>query len=251
MKKYIGLALLLVTVYLVSLVATTPLAVAINYLPIPKQVKLNQPSGSLWQGEILSVELPQLTLNRVSWDFKPASLLLGRLSAQLTLNDSKQLQGQGVVGMSFSGWFVKDWQLEAPASWLIEQVPLPLPLSLEGDIQLDLAEASQGSPWCEQLAGQLRWLGPLVVTPLGELPLDNANAELSCIDGQPSIVLNHKDAQLELELLASVGQPNWLAEGKIKAGAQMPRSISNNLKFIGRPDPQGFYRFKQQGRLPR
>ncbi|WP_411993920.1 type II secretion system protein N [Agarivorans sp. DSG3-1] len=251
MKKYIGVALLLVAVYLVSLVATTPLSVALNYLPIPKQLKLNHPSGSVWQGELLSVDTPNLTLHDVSWSFKPASLLLGRLAVDIKLGKGQQLQGQGQAGLNFSGWFLKDWQLEAPASWVVEQVPMPLPISVEGDIQLALAGASQGSPWCEQLQGQLMWLGPLVGTPLGELDLDNAKADLSCNEGQPSIALKHSDKQLELELLASVGQPNWLAEGKIKAGADMPSSLSNNLKYIGRPDPQGFYRFKQQGRLPR
>ncbi|WP_221075708.1 type II secretion system protein N [Agarivorans aestuarii] len=251
MKKYLALALLLILVYLVSLIATTPLAVVLNYAPLPKGIALNHPSGSIWNGKLISVDTPNLSLNQVNWQLKPSALLLGRIAADVQLGTGQELHGEGQVGLSFAGWYAKDWQLEAPASWVVEQVPMPLPLSIEGDIQLNLAEASQGSPWCEQLTGQLLWLGPLIGTPLGELRLDNANAQLSCNEGQPTIQLSHSDPQLELELLASVGQPNWLAEGKIKAGAEMPKTMSGNLKYIGRPDPQGFYRFKQQGRLPR
>ncbi|WP_432463926.1 type II secretion system protein N [Agarivorans sp. QJM3NY_33] len=251
MKKYLGLALLLISVYLVSLVVTMPLSVVLNYLPIPKQVILNQPRGSVWDGQLASINLPQLSLKQVHWQVKPSALLSGRLMAELSLGNDHELAGQGLVGLGLSGWFVKDWQLNAPASWLMQQLPLGLPVSVDGELQLQLTEASQGSPWCEQLQGQLRWLAPLINSPLGELQLANAKAELACKQGQPTIQLNHRDSQVELEWFASLTSSSWATEGKIKAGAEMPSGLSNNLKYIGRVDPQGYYRFKEQGRLPR
>ncbi len=251
MKKYIGLALLFIMVYLVSLVATTPLSVVLNWVSLPRGISLEQPSGTIWRGQVATLNTPQLQLNQVSWDFQASALLFGRVEAEVELSSGGELWGKGLAGLSFSGWYLKDWQVDAPASWLTKQYPLPIPAVVEGDFQLQLAQLNQGEPWCQQLQGQLNWLSPVLQTPLGVLRLDDVKGQLTCQDGEPALELKHSDQQVALELLASVNQSRWSAEGKIKAAADMPKGISDNLKYIGRPDPQGFYRFKQQGRLPR
>ncbi|WP_427981039.1 type II secretion system protein N [Agarivorans sp.] len=249
MKKYIGLALLFIVVYVVSLVATTPLAVVLNWVNLPRGISLEQPSGTIWQGRVATLSTPQLQLNQLSWDFHVSALFLGRVQAEVEFASGKQLLGSGLAGLSFSGWYLKDWQVDAPASWLTKQYPLPVPAVVEGDVQLQLQQLNQGEPWCQQLQGQLNWFAPVLQTPLGVLRLDDVKGQLSCQDGEPTFELKHSDQQVALELLASVNQSRWSAEGKIKAAADMPKTISDNLKYIGRPDPQGFYRFKQQGRL--
>lgn len=251
MKKTIGLALLLILVYLVSLVATTPLAVALNWLSLPRGFSLEQPSGTIWQGRVATLNTPQLQLKQLNWDFQASSLLFGRVEAEVEFSSGGQLWGKGLAGLSFSGWYLKDWHVDAPASWLTSQYPLPVPAVVEGDFQLALQQLNQGAPLCQQLQGQLVWRAPVLQTPLGVLRLDDVKGQLSCQEGEPALELKHSDQQVALELLASVNQSRWSAEGKIKAAADMPKGISDNLKYIGRPDPQGFYRFKEQGRLPR
>ncbi|HHQ4944927.1 TPA: GspN family type II secretion system protein ExeN, partial [Aeromonas hydrophila] len=142
--------------------------------------------------------------------------------------------------------------LNVPAPWLLARVPmqLPVPVTVAGQLQLKLDQVAQGNPWCDNLYGNLYWYGADADTPAGKLVLGDPEIKLTCIDSRLVAELKQGSeavqVQGKLELQAN---RQYLFQGTLKPGPELPEQMKQGLPFLGQPDGQGRFPLRYQGRI--
>jgi len=132
MKKWFAYTAIFLSSYMVFLLASTPLALVINNITLPKNVVLQGVSGSIWQGEVVKV------ITTVSfW-----SLFSLAPSVQVTFGDAISSGPEGKLKLTVSSeqFTLTDVEIFMSANDIARQLPLPIPLSAQGNVELFLSE---------------------------------------------------------------------------------------------------------------
>lgn len=160
MKINIKLIGLFVLVYLVALVATTPLSWVKQYIDPVLQaqgVRLVELQGNLWRGSG-QVQVPQQPIYQVEWQSQPLELFLARLPYQLSVstpfvevNGRVLLKPLGLAVENVSGYVDEGQYSRVLANFNAE---------IQGRLVFD--EVAADSSWRLDLGeatGQLSWSG--------------------------------------------------------------------------------------------
>lgn len=250
MKQRILIALLFLVAYLGFLIARLPADLVVRYAPLPPMVSLEGVSGTLWQGQAARLQVASESFSNLSWDLEVGSLLTLSPRVALRFGQRGGLNGEALVGWQQSRITARDLVLNMPAPWLLSRLPLrlPFPLEVAGQLQLKVDEFAQGQPWCESLYGTLDWVGARADTPAGKLDLADPSAKLLCQQGKLVAELRQSSEQVSLtgkvELMAG---RQFLFQGFLKPGAELPEQMRQGLPFLGQPDSQGRYPLREQG----
>lgn len=252
MKQRILMAALFLAAYLVFLLTMLPASLVVRYLPLPpNQLRLEGVSGTLWSGQAARLQYASESLSQLRWELNGWSLLRLAPEVSLRVGERGGLNGQGVIGWNGAA-FGRDITLNVPAPWLLARLPvrLPFPLAATGQVQLKVDQFAQGTPWCDELYGNLYWYGAEADTPAGKLVLGDPEVKLTCLDSR--LVAELKQAseagqvQGKLELQPS---RQYLFQGNFKPGPALPDQMKQGLSFLGQPDGQGRFPLRHQGRI--
>ena len=243
MKNRIKWLLLALTAYFLFLLATLPMATLINNVPMDDRVQLEGITGSVWQGRLESLVIPDGRISKLSWNIPFLPLFTGSLVADVRFGANHELSGHGRLGSGFSGRFAQDLSLSIPLSIVLDELTLPVPISGEGELELFLNYGKAGSPVCSEFDGQLNVLDGKIDTPAGQLILNQAKAVFTCEKGELLAKVTEQSEFLELELLVRLlGKHQYQVKGWIKPGAKMPKMMASSMNFIGERDGKGRYR---------
>jgi len=249
MRRKLTGPLLATGLYLLFLVAELPAARLLGWLSLPPGVGLSGVSGTLWQGQVALVTWQGRRLRAVGWRLNPGSLLLGHPSAQLTFADADGLSGKGELSWR-GGWQVRALDLQAPAEVLLAAAAVPWPVTVSGRVRLQIDEGQLEQANCLSLAGQVRWSQARLGTPLGELALDEAVAQLGCTQGRLQADVRQSSSQLSLKGRAELGsQGQYRFSGILEPGQELAPTLAGVLEQLGRRDSQGQIRLSAQGRF--
>ncbi|MFG0604257.1 type II secretion system protein N [Vibrio mimicus] len=252
MKRAVGYGLLFSTVLMTSVIVHLPAQVVLKPLPLPEGLELNGIEGTLWQGKSAQVRWQGMSLGDLNWDLHLSALLMAQLEADVRFGrgSNMQLRGKGVLGMGLSGPYVEDFLLSLPAAQAIPWLPMPVPLTAQGQLELTVQQYRFGDPYCQQAAGSLVWSGAQVESPLGLLDLGSVVSDFTCQESVLNLKGGQKTAQVSSEFSLSL-QPDrgYQAQAWFKPEAGFPESLSEQLKWLPQPDEQGRYQFNQQGQL--
>lgn len=253
MKRKIALVALLLLTFMVSAVVHLPIQVVLNYAPLPTALSIRQASGTLWQGQAQQVSWQRNHLGQVSWQFEPSALLGGNAQAKVRFGRGSQwqLQGRGTVGYGLSGAYAENLLASMPVTEALKLAPaLPIPLTLDGLLELNIKQLSYAKPYCSQGSGSLVWNTNVVGTPLADLQLGPVIAELSCQDSQIRVKGTQQSDQVRSEFSVELmADQRFNAKAWFVPQAEMPSALTDALKWLPSPDAQGRYQFSQQGRL--
>jgi general secretion pathway protein N len=249
-SKLVGLCFILIA-YLVFLVITLPAKLALSYLPLPPQVVISQVTGTIWHGQAEKVSYDNIDVVDLVWDTSFVAMLTGAIEANVQFGRGKSsLRGHGDVGYSSNGGYAKNVAVEANSEWLLMASNIPVPVTTSGEVKLEVSDAQQGQPWCEQLSGKLTWSNAGIQSLIGNIIVDSAVANLSCEDG--ALVANIKQAssQLRLSGIAKLAAGNkYSLSAVLVPSNELPESIRTNLRYIGKPNAKGEYQLNYSGRI--
>ncbi|MGL5496122.1 MAG: type II secretion system protein N, partial [Aeromonas sobria] len=127
---------------------------------------------------------------------------------------------------------------------------LPIPLTVSGPLQLKVEQFAQGNPWCDNLYGNLDWYNASADTPAGKLDLADPEVKLTCLDSK--LVAELKQGSDAVQTIGRLElQPNgqYLFQGTLKPGPELPEQMQQGLPFLGQPDSQGRFPLRYQGRI--
>jgi len=249
-KKLLGLCFIIIA-YAGFLIATIPAKFALSYVDLPRNVQLQSVSGSIWQGNINRVIVNNITLRDVNWQAQITSLLSGDAEIAVQFGRGKNsLRGDGVLGYNGDGAFARDFLLRTTSGWLINSANVALPVTVKGDVKLQLTKVSQGLPWCQELEGQLSWDKASVDSLLGLVEVGAAKAKLSCDNGKIAVDVKQNSSHLRLSGKATLGeQRRYRFTGALVPGNELPKAIRSNLGYVGKVNSKGEYKLNYSGRL--
>lgn len=252
MKKKVLIAALFLVAYLGFLLVKLPATLVVRYLPLPPNlVQLEGVSGTLWSGQVARLQYASESLTQLRWELNGWSLLRFAPEISLRFGDRSGLNGQGVVGWNGAA-FGRDITLNVPAPWVLDRVPmrLPFPLTVAGQLQLKVDQFAQGNPWCDNLYGNLYWYGADADTSAGKLPLGDPEIKLTCIDSR--LVAELKQSSEAVQMMGKLelqANRQYLFQGSLKPGPELPEEMKQGLPFLGQPDGQGRFPLRYQGRI--
>lgn len=89
-KKNIQYILIVIVLYLLFLITSIPAAVVLSVVNLPKNLSLTAISGTVWSGKVQQLNYMGISFGAVSWDLHPLNLMLGELSADISIINNEQ-----------------------------------------------------------------------------------------------------------------------------------------------------------------
>jgi general secretion pathway protein N len=207
-------------------------------------------SGNLWRGQAASLNLAGIGLDSVEWRWRPQALLLGRISHRV----QAQSAGGSLQAVVSSPLLGKTLRLKAlEGSLPVEQIgpALRLPvLPFTGTLQVGLERLHlrQGRPWLAEGVLEFRNLGFSFSTP--PATLGDYRAELSTAQQAIQIALSSTGGQLEASGTGQVTREGqYQLDLKLRPRAAAPPAVLSLLQPLGRPDAEGWYHLRRNGRF--
>ncbi|ALO36077.1 general secretion pathway protein GspN [Colwellia sp. MT41] len=247
MKKWFAFTAIFLSSYVVFLVATMPLALIINTIELPKHIKIGTVSGSIWQGEIAGVMVSNTQIQQVKTQLSFWSLLSLSPKLKVVFGDTMLAGAEGKFTLTVSSktLIFKDVELFISANEIAKQLPLPIPVIAQGNVELKFAELNlniEGNLTCQHAQGQVSWLRSGVVALDNNIKLGKLSADMHCEQGDLIAQISAKN-NLGLSFTArlSLAQKKASGQGYLEPGAKFPAQLKSALVFLGRPDQQGRY----------
>ncbi|PSW13126.1 type II secretion system protein N [Photobacterium sanctipauli] len=235
-----------------SLVAHVPVSWLWQQAPKVQGLEVSGLSGTPWQGAASQVRWQGMNLGRLQWDMRVLSLFTGKVKLDVRFGQGSEmnLAGRGMVGYQSAGPFAENLLVSLPASQIVNYAPMTVPVSLAGNLELTLRNYQFASPYCAELDGALAWTSGQVNSPLGALNPGPVIADLACEDGKVLANVEQASADVSSEWAATLSPGNRYAlVGWFKPGAEFPAQLSQQLKWLGNPDPKGQYKIDYNGRF--
>lgn len=239
--------LAVLAIYVVALLVYFPARFAVALLPIPEKVQLQGVTGTIWQGQVAHMSLPQQqALQSLSWQLKPWQLLRGQVVAHFALSPAAMnpVAGGGQIQLSFTGQIaVTNLRLQgdlgAVASWL--QVPNLVPL--QGELVLGLQNYRMGQPVCTELAARVGAYE--VKTRIGSqwFNLGDFALQLGCEDGWAQVQIEPTNS-LGLSVNGRLAPQNVDLAVLLRPTAATPAPVQDLLKLVGQPNQYGQFNFR-------
>ncbi len=227
------------------LIATFPAKVAYQWFA-PADLRLNGIAGSIWNGSATEGNAGGAYVRNINWQFKPSSLLSGRLGFRTRSNPA-------------SGTLNADIAIGANGDLLLSGLSGNLPLDLlhpamqqsgiRGDIALafETVVIKNGIPIAAE--GSVT-ISDFFVPDMSAARIGDFRAEFQTNDD--AIVGSVEDMSGVLDVAGTIRlQPDGLYSfiGQVAAKPTTPPSIVNQLKFLGSADERGQHEFRFEGRL--
>ena len=253
MKRKIVLAVAIIITFVVSVIVHLPIQAVLSYVALPAPLSISAASGTLWQGHAQQVKWQRYQLGQISWQFEPLALLQGNAQAKVRFGRGSQwqLQGRGSLGYGLKGAYAENVLASLPMSEALKFAPpMPIPLDLNGQLELNIHQLTYAQPYCAEGKGNLVWNTDTIGTPLAPLTIGPVIAEITCQESNIHVAGSQQSPQVRSEFFVDL-KPNrqYVAQAWFSPQAEMPNALSEQLKWLPKPDAQGRYQFNQQGRL--
>ncbi|OLQ86075.1 general secretion pathway protein GspN [Vibrio panuliri] len=253
MKSRLLLISIVLVTFLVSAIVHLPIQALLAYAPLPAQLRISGASGSLWQGQVQQVQWQRYNLGQVSWQLQPSKLLAGKVQANVRLGQGNpwKLRARGVVGYGLQGAYAENVIASLPATEALKFAPpLPVPLTLTGQLELSLQSWQYAAPYCRSGHGQLVWNTDTVTTPLADLRLGPVVAEFTCQESIIDVTGEQQSEQVQSAFSAQLNaKREYTASAWFSPQAEMPEALRESLKWLPQPNSQGRYQFSYRGRM--
>ncbi len=229
------------------LLASAPLILVINNANLPRNIEIQGVSGSVWQGQIARITFNNNVVEQVKTELSFWSLFTLAPKVEVSFGGAMLAGSEGkfTLQMSTQQLALTELELFLKASELAKQLPFPMPVELQGNIELQLSEitiALGEKITCSAAQGELTWLRAEVLTLEQNIELGKLSAVIRCEKGDLFAKVNPKN-NLGLSFDAQIALPakQFLGKGYLKPDANFPAPLKSSLPFLGRPDNQGRY----------
>ena len=247
--KLVGLGL---ACFFVFLVALLPARAVFTLLPA-NLVSGFGVSGTIWNGSAKIINARGQQLRNTEWDIALSQLLLGRLGGDFkTRWESGFVEGFGTISL---GGTIRLSEIEGSLD--ASALPVaPGTTRLDGQISLRIDELELQDNWPRHLVGHAEvsnlsspLMGSGAAALIGSFALDfdsTAEPDSESITGK----ISDTGGPLELSGVLLLAPPaNYTLKTRLKARADAPASLQNNLTFLGAAEADGWRLFELAGTL--
>ncbi len=242
MKRLVILGILM---FFGVLLATFPARVAYNWFA-PAELQLSGIAGSVWNGSAAEGKAGGAYIRNISWQFEPLSLLSGNIGFKTHSNPA-------------SGTMNADVALGPGGKLLLSDLSGNLPLDLlhpalqqsgiRGDIALEFETIVIKDGMLIAAQGSMT-VSDFYVPELSASRIGDFRADFRTNDS--SVVGSVEDVSGVLDVAGTISlDQNGLYSfiGQVAPTPMTPRSIVNQLQFLGSANERGQHEFRFEGRL--
>ena len=250
MKKWFAIIAIFLSSYLVFLVTTMPLVFLVNNIEYPKYIDIDTVSGSIWQGEIAQISVANNQVKQIKTELSFWSLLTLSPIVDVSFGDTTSVgpEGKFTLRVSSNQLQLNNVELFVSANDIAKQLPLPLPITAQGNIELSFTQLiidSSDKLVCQQAQGHISWVRSGVVALEQNIKLGKIDADLDCEKGDlRAKILSKNNLGLSFDARLSLANQKASGQGYLKPGAKFPAQLQSALSFLGRPDSQGRYQLR-------
>lgn len=229
--------------------AQVPAGFALKPLAEQGRLQADAVSGSLWAGRALRVRVAGWDLSDVEWRLRLLPLLLARAGVDLRFSLPGG-GGEASLSCGLSGACeASDLRAALPLAGLAARNPQLAALDPSGLLDVDLSNLAVAGERLTELAGTLA-VRDLQLGPPFDLALGTLEARFTR-DGEDFIgALGDRGGPLELggSLTLTAGG-EFRLDARLKPRESASQTLRQGLQALGRPDPQGRYTLRYNGRL--
>lgn len=248
MKRAWPLLVIGALAYLLVLVVTFPAARLTPWLERQATgLYLQAVEGSVFSGQAGRLVYQGLDFGKLTWQFRPAALLLGRMAYHLELAGSAN---PGHADIAFTPWgdvYGQDIELLLSPDLLVKHYS-PVPVRTSGELRLQIDTFRMAGEFPDDVAGLLSWEDGVILEPI------------EIILGDVSMTLNSREDALLGSLveggrLEAAGEMQLSADGRYQFDLQiLPNNEMSDetlavLETLGQVLPDSRLLFKAAGRL--
>jgi len=238
--------------YLIFLIVTLPADVSYAYWKKNwgqrEQIVLSGLDGSVWSGSVSQAMIKGQIVQQLQWHFKPLSLLLGKMEADVEFSVPDGF-GKGKVGYSvFGGMYAKDVEAWIPLPVLARFVDLAA-LRPGGKLNINLHKFGYANGSVSEAEGMLAWLDA-EVSFFQPVALGNFQLDLSTSDENVVGELKDKGGPLQAQAKISLTpKGDYDLDGEVLLRDRSRIDLQQALQNMGRPNAKGAIPLKQKGNL--
>jgi len=248
----VKLLILSIVFVFIMLFITLPAERVIDFLPNNSGVKVAQVKGKLWLGEAFQVNYQdRVHFQKVSWDLDWSALARLQLKLNVKFNNgANAIHGEGATILSWSGFSVEDFSVDASASELSAYFYLTPNVQVSGQVSAKIKVASLGTPYCQKLEGDIDWHKALVNSERGTLRLGDVHNKLQCQSGNiiVDIKQNSNDLITNLRLVFEKDKI-YRVKGIVAPGVTLDPEFNKLLRWVGPENAAGEKLLNFSGRL--
>ncbi len=243
MKRTLTVIVLVIVAFAAIVLARLP---ASWLLPTGSDLNCVSVEGSLWSGYCSGLTVQGTQLGDLTWQLRPARLLLGKLAAHIDLEHAPTTSARGDVEIGLGNTIVAR---NLTASLPLDPKLLPgVPPTLSGTLHVDLALAKvtkKGVVY--RLEGRIEATDLVdrsgYVTPLGNFAVTFTGSA-----PQPTGDLQDVGGPLAVQgKLVLTSQPGYDLSGYVTPRPSAVPALVNAIQFLGSPDAQGRRQFAMSG----
>jgi general secretion pathway protein N len=234
--------------YLLVLVVTFPAA---RLAPLLERqvagLSLHAITGSVFSGQAGQLVYQGIDFGELTWQFRPAALLLGRMAYHLELPGSAN---PGHADIAFTPWghvYGQDIELLLSPDLLVKHYS-PVPVKTSGELHLQIDTFRMASDFPEDLAGTISWEDGVILEPV------------EIILGDVSMVLSGQGEALSGRLveggrLEAAGEMQLFADGRYNVNLrilpdnEMSDETLATLEMLGQMQSDSSLLFTASGQL--
>lgn len=254
--RFLGLCLLGIFAFIVSLVALFPAAPVVDRIrPQLGTIALEGVNGKLYKGVIDTVrstdDLLPLEFQNVGWALAPKTLLKGGAGATFSF-DGYGGSGKGMATRGWSGSIdITDFEFNAQAKALETLLPVPI-ASFSGELIGDIERVSLVNNLLATAQGKLSWNNAALQTPI---PTSLGTVEVDITpEGDQDHVVTLKAAGGDVAMDGSITlslNGDFTANVLFTPAPSASQAVRNGLRQMGKSDAEGRVRFQRTGNLNR
>jgi len=247
MKKMFVIGGVFLITYIGFLIATLPATLLFNQFQMPKNLYVFGVTGSAWNTNIEQVVVGETSIQKVHAQLSFWSLFTLTPKLSVTFGDSfiAGPEGELTLAVSQNTVQISNLKVLVKANAIAQQLTLPLPMSAQGDVELNMLNAEidlQKNNQCIAANGKISWSKAGVVALEQNIKLGSFNGDIGCETGALSLILSPTN-DLGLTFNAYLRNGGKISgNGFLKPGTKFPQTLNNVLPFLGNKDSQGRYR---------
>ncbi len=233
--------------YLIILIATIPVRPVYSlFADSLAPLSLQGVQGKVWNGRASAVHYNNLGVGSISWNYRPAELMTGRIGFDFT-NEDRQTRTAGIAGVSLLGTpYLSNVKGYAPASNLYNMLGT-YPLTLGGKMQYDMSHIRLKNNQIDYIQGSITWLNATIRAPF-QAKLGKLDMQVSSQDNSILIQISNKGGQLGIDGSITVQMDKRIqTDIRITPRKNANPNLINVLRSFGKSDRSGRITIKYSG----
>jgi len=249
MKKWFLYGAMFVSVYLGFVIANVPAHWVMNKVELPKELVIENITGSIWNSSITRVNYLQrnqapYSVSNINISLNFSSLFLLNPSFDVRFGDAliKGPEGSLTISGIPDSLSLDNVDILLAANDIAQRLSLPMPVEAHNYMNIIIPTFIVGKPLCQNLDGQISWQKASVSALDEKVNLGALKATLSCDSGALALTVDPKN-NLGLSFTAYVRSNSQISgNGFLTPASNFPEQLKGLLPFLGNKDNQGRYR---------